>query len=185
MIKKASPPSKHKEAPSVDPLHCLSPVTLEVLIAKVPNTSCCFLSAFVHHQILQWETSLAVHWLRLCFPVQGVRVWSLVEELRSYMPQDQKAKRRNRSNIVTNSIKTLKMAYIKKKKKKKRNLQWDTSLKPRFSCLLETECCFAPILSAELLSSTSLSCHLPHILAIDIIIPKSQNIYSVGFPMLC
>ena len=34
------------------------------------------------------------------------------------MPQDQKARRRNRSNIVTNSIKTLKMAHIKKKKKK-------------------------------------------------------------------
>ena len=34
------------------------------------------------------------------------------------MPQDQKAKRRNRSNIVTNSIKTLKMAHIKKKLKK-------------------------------------------------------------------
>ena len=30
-----------------------------------------------------WETSLAIQWLRLHFPMQGVQVWSLVEELRS------------------------------------------------------------------------------------------------------
>ena len=154
MIKKASPPSKHKEAPSVDPLHCLSPVTLEVLIAKVPNTSRCFLSAFVHHQILQWETSLAVHWLRLCFPVQGVRVWSLVEELRSYMPQDQKAKRRNRSNIVTNSIKTLKMAYIKKKKKKKEIFSEILAWNPDFHVFWRQ--------NAALLPYFPQNCSLPH-----------------------
>ena len=38
------------------------------------------------------------------------------------MPQDQKARRRNRSNIVTNSIKTLKMAHIKKKKNLKKEI---------------------------------------------------------------
>ena len=35
------------------------------------------------------------------------------------MPAAKKTKRKNRSNIVTNSIKTLKMVYIKKKKQKK------------------------------------------------------------------
>ena len=37
-------------------------------------------------------TSLAFQWLRLCLPTQGVWVWSLVRELRSCMPQGQKAK---------------------------------------------------------------------------------------------
>ena len=37
-------------------------------------------------------TSLAVQWLRLCLPMQGVRVRSLVGELRSHMPRDQKTK---------------------------------------------------------------------------------------------
>ena len=34
--------------------------------------------------------------------------------LRSHMPHSQKTKTQNRSNIVTNSIKTLKMVHIKK-----------------------------------------------------------------------
>ena len=33
-------------------------------------------------------TSLVVHWLRICLSTQGMQVQSLVEELRSYMPQD-------------------------------------------------------------------------------------------------
>ena len=45
----------------------------------------------------------------------GVQVRSLVWELRSYMPHGQKTKAENRSNIVTNSIKTSKMAHIQKK----------------------------------------------------------------------
>ena len=32
-------------------------------------------------------TSLLVHWLRLCFPVQGVWAGSPISELRSHMPQ--------------------------------------------------------------------------------------------------
>ena len=59
-----------------------------------------------------------VQWLRLCLPVEGVWVGSLVRELRSYMPFGQKIKAKNRSNIVTNSIKTLKMIHIKKVLKK-------------------------------------------------------------------
>jgi len=47
--------------------------------------------------------------------VQGVWISSLVGELRSYMPRDEKAKilkKKKRSNIVTDSI-------LKKKKRKK------------------------------------------------------------------
>ena len=37
-------------------------------------------------------TSLAVQWLRLRLPMQGVQVQSLVKELRSHMPLGQKTK---------------------------------------------------------------------------------------------
>ena len=45
------------------------------------------------------------------------RAWvlSLVGELRSHMPCGGKTKTKNRSNIVTNSTKTLKMVHIEKK----------------------------------------------------------------------
>ena len=42
-------------------------------------------------------------------------------ELRSHMPRGQKTKTENRSNLVTDSIKTLKMVHIKKLKKKVRD----------------------------------------------------------------
>ena len=58
-----------------------------------------------------------VQWLGLQLPMQGVQVWSLVGVLRSHIPGGKKTKTYNRSNIVTNSIKTLKMVHIKKKKK--------------------------------------------------------------------
>ena len=61
-------------------------------------------------------TFLVVQCLRLHLPMQEVQVWSLVRELRLHMPHSQKAKTKSRHNIVTNSIKTLKMAYVKKKK---------------------------------------------------------------------
>ena len=48
--------------------------------------------------------------------MQGVWVQSLVGELRSHMPQGLKNQNiRNRSNIVTNLIKRLKMVHIKTK----------------------------------------------------------------------
>ena len=53
-------------------------------------------------------TSLVVQWLRLLLPMQGVRVRTLVRELRSHMPHDQNTKTKTRSSIVTNSIETLK-----------------------------------------------------------------------------
>ena len=43
--------------------------------------------------------------------MQGVRVQSLVRELRSYIPHGQ-----NINNTVTNSMKTIKMVHIKKKR---------------------------------------------------------------------
>ena len=43
-------------------------------------------------KIKRRETSLAVQWLRLCLPMQGVRVWSLVGELGSHMPHGQETK---------------------------------------------------------------------------------------------
>ena len=44
------------------------------------------------------------------------KVWSSVRELGSHMPHDQKTKTKDRSNIVTNSIKTLKWFRNKNKK---------------------------------------------------------------------
>ena len=50
------------------------------------------------------------------FPMQRVRISSLVRKLRSHMPHGRPRKRNinNRSSIVTNSIKTLKMVHIKR-----------------------------------------------------------------------
>ena len=53
--------------------------------------------------------------------VQGVQVRSLVGELRSHVPLGQEIETENRSNIVTHSIKTLKMVHIKKKILTKQN----------------------------------------------------------------
>ena len=55
----------------------------------------------------------------------------LVEELTSHMPLSQKTKTEDRSSIVTNLIKTLKMVHtqkksLKKKRKKERSL-WETA----------------------------------------------------------
>ena len=60
------------------------------------------------------ETFQVVQGLRLCLPMQRVWVRSLVGELRSHMPWGQK--NQNRSNIATNSTKTLKMVHIKDSK---------------------------------------------------------------------
>ena len=63
--------------------------------------------------------SLVGQWLRPCLPMQGVQVQPLVGELRSHMPFGQKPKHKT-SNIVANSIKSVKMAHIKSLKKKKK-----------------------------------------------------------------
>ena len=62
-------------------------------------------------------TSLVVQWLRLHPSGQGLQVRSLARgELRAYVPHSQKIKTQKRSSVVTNSVKTLKMVHIKKKK---------------------------------------------------------------------
>jgi len=55
--------------------------------------------------------------------MQRVRVWSLFRELRLCITA-KNSKHKNRSNIVTNTIKALKMVHMKKKiLKKKQNQQ--------------------------------------------------------------
>ena len=85
--------------------------------------STCFGYFHPHRWNYRWKlfvgTSLAVQWLRLCFPKQQVGVWSLIRELRSYKPHSQNTKKtQNRSNIITNSIKILKVLHNKKFYKK-------------------------------------------------------------------
>ena len=67
-----------------------------------------------HLKTFHVGTSLGVHWLRLHLPMQRVWVPSLVWELRSHMLCSKNNKTENRSNIVTNSIKTFKMVHILK-----------------------------------------------------------------------
>ena len=64
-------------------------------------------------------TSPVVQWLRLRLPVQQLYVPSLVRELGSLWLK--KTKHKKRSNVVTNSIMTLKMVHIKNLKKKNQN----------------------------------------------------------------
>ena len=66
--------------------------------------------------------------------MQREQVQSLLGELRSSMPCGQKTKTKNRSNIVTHSIKTLKMVHIKKTKK---NLKKKLRMRDKFLVLLE------------------------------------------------
>jgi len=72
-------------------------------------------------------TSLAVQWLRLPLPLQRVWVQSLVRELKSHMSQGQKPEHKTTGNIVTNSIKTLKMIHIKKKNHVKKKTESQTT----------------------------------------------------------
>ena len=57
---------------------------------------------------------MAVQWLRVCLPMQGVQVRSLVGELRHHIPQGQKKKtfkkKKNRNSIVNKFKKDLKNA---------------------------------------------------------------------------
>ena len=53
-----------------------------------------------------WRTSLAFQWPRIRFLRQGVRVPSLIGDLRYHIPRGAKTKTSNRSSIVTNSIKS-------------------------------------------------------------------------------
>ena len=73
-------------------------------------------------------TSLVDQGSRICLPTQGVWVQALIRELRVLMPCGRKnPNRNNRSNIVTNSIKALKMVHIKKNLFEKRRIPVRTS----------------------------------------------------------
>ena len=66
-------------------------------------------------------TFLVVQWLRLQAHA-GVRVRSLFRELKSYMSRGQNPQSmRNRSDSVTDSIKTLKMVHMKQNLKKNKD----------------------------------------------------------------
>ena len=65
------------------------------------------------------RTSLAVRWLRLRLPMQKVRVQSLVGELRSLVPCDQKTKTEKQEQYCNQFNKDFKNGLQKKKKKKK------------------------------------------------------------------
>ena len=71
-------------------------------------------------------TSLAVQWLRLCLPVQGVWVQSLVGELRSHMPHSQKYQSIEQKQYCNKFNKDFKNGPHQKKKnlKKKRTPQF-------------------------------------------------------------
>ena len=60
--------------------------------------------------------------MRLCLPGQRVQVWSLLRELRLCITA-KNPKHKNRSNIITNTIKALKMVHIKKNLKKTHKTQ--------------------------------------------------------------
>ena len=72
---------------------------------------------------MSWNFSGSYLRLRQSLPIQGTWVRSLVQELRSHMPHSQKTETENRSNVVTNSIKTLKLVHIKKENLNKRMQQ--------------------------------------------------------------
>ena len=55
---------------------------------------------------------LVVQWLRLCLPIQGVWVRSLVRRLGPPHAPCPPPKKHKRSNVVTNSMKNLKMVHI-------------------------------------------------------------------------
>ena len=65
----------------------------------------------------------------------GVRVQSLVRKLRTYMPPGQKSKTKNRSNIVTDSLKTLRMVHIPQKINLKKILK---KIRNQMDCLGNT-----------------------------------------------
>ena len=58
-----------------------------------------------------------VQWLQNLLSNTDAAVQPLVRELRSHMPQGQKKQNIKQKQYATDSIKTLKMAHIKKKKK--------------------------------------------------------------------
>ena len=77
---------------------------------------------FCNNNPLHLRNFSDAQWFKLRLPMLGMWVQSLVRELRCYMPLGQKIKTWNRSNIVTNSIKTFKKMVTSKKKTKKKSI---------------------------------------------------------------
>ena len=65
--------------------------------------------------------------VELRLPVQGVG------ELGAHKPQGQKTETQSRSNIVADSIKTLKIVHIKKKNLKKKRQRKVLEVQPKFN----------------------------------------------------
>ena len=84
-------------------LHC----TLDILMTEIIQSTTPS-GSFALFKSLQWLwTSQVVQWLRLCFPVQGLWVWSLVRERRSHVPLGPKNQNINSGgNVITNSTTT-------------------------------------------------------------------------------
>ena len=92
--------------------------------------------------LLKWfGTSLVAQWLGLHLPMQGVWVWSLVEELRSHMPHGQKKEKKKNQNIKQKRYcnkfnKDLKkMVNIKKKPLEKKRKKENSSSSDVEMCL--------------------------------------------------
>ena len=96
--------------------------------------------------------------------MQGLWVWSLVEELSSHMLLGQKPKTWDRKNIITNSIKTLKMVHNKKRKKKERKKlrrNWGSLIQQPLGIESCQQCSWKASSSpAELWDDWSHKCHL-------------------------
>ena len=60
-------------------------------------------------------TSLAVQWLGLCLPMQGVQVWSLVGELRSHISRGQKSQNKKQKQYCNKFNKHYKNGSHRKK----------------------------------------------------------------------
>ena len=70
------------------------------------NEQSLFLRQLILNIINSSGTSLVVQWLRLCLPMQGVQVQSVVEELRSRVPHGPKNKtsKRKRGTVKLGQI---------------------------------------------------------------------------------
>ena len=118
-----------------------------------------FQSQETHHR-----TSLVLQWWRRHLPMQGVWVWALIGELRSHMTHGQKKQLQNvdnRSNVATNSIRTLKMVHIKILKKKKRSTPYVTPNLHDFHMLLLPRTSFGSPLLANSHSSFQENAQVP------------------------
>ena len=79
------------------------------------------------------ETSLVVQWLRLHFPMQGVRVRSLVGERGSHMPHCQKTKNIKQKQYCNKFNKDFKNGPHQKKNLKKKKELCVVYMKFRFN----------------------------------------------------